>query len=159
MSAIEKSLSHHYGRLDMHNNRIENVAPPVMPNDVEIHGHGHTALDVGAIPITDKNKPNGVPTLSADYYINNNYIPIFTEQIIVTEDMINNKSLETEYSVDITKPIEFIIYSTDGYRSLNLKNNFDYEVVDDIVSWELTNLNTYLSIGDTIYISYYKMTE
>lgn len=159
MSAIEKAVSHHYGRLDMHNNKIENVSPPLLPNDVEIHGHTHTAIDIGAIPITDKNKANGIPTLSSDYYINNNYIPIFTEQIIVTEDVLSNKALETTHIVDITKPIEFIIFSTDGYRSLNLKNNFDYEIVDDIISWELTDLNTYLSIGDTIYLSYFKTTD
>lgn len=159
MSGADKALSHHYGRLDMHGNRIMNVEPPVYPNDVEVHGHTHTANDVGAIPTTEKNQPNGVPVLDSLSYINNAQIPIFVEQIIADQIIVNNKAVELQYNIDITKPVEFIIYSIDGYRSLSFVNNIDYEIVDNILSWELSDLHLYITEGDTLYISYFKVSD
>lgn len=64
-----------------------------------------------------------------------------------------------QYNIDSTKPVEFIIYSIDGYRSLSFVNNIDYEIVDNILSWELSDLHLYITEGDTLYISYFKVSD
>lgn len=148
-----------YNVLDMLGNRIAGVGAPVYANDVEVHGHSHTAAQLNVVSNTKIGVPNGVASLDEDGIVPSDQLPVLKETVTVDATILANKSALLANEINTLLPVRIFIKSSENYISPDLILGVDIDVDTDnqTLIWDSLGLDGLLESGDSIYVEFYKL--